>query len=359
MINDPSPSRLQLHPTEDSPRNMRIKFGEANASRSSFSGADLVRSRPASVSRKVYSEGAKHSNSRKFNTESNVTLNDKVATSYSLDSLSRFLLCKNCEILHYTLLRLNRDLIDQIKELYPSPATPIREKLEDISKLESGSDEHQAYLKGLMAQVESHAIQRDNMKDSNAQRRAKLTSQHAQLNLLQVSLSDELQKVRQTHFLWLDTRRVLGLNRARLAQGLSNIFPIAQYPDDTDILCIRGNPLPKLVIVSDPASGDLPRFACLSISFWCRPESKHCHNAALGDTASLVHNLARYLDVELPYPLLLSGSTSMIIHPTALAGDDLRRYPLFETNDTSECTMAMNLLNRDIVLVIFSSFISS
>lgn len=76
---------------------------------------------------------------------------------------------------------------------------------------------------------------------------------------------------------------------------------------------------------------------------------------ALGDTALLVHYLAKYLDVELPYPLLLLGSSTSILHPTALSEDsEMRRFPLFKTNDPTESAMGMNLLNSDIVMLLES-----
>ncbi|KAI0233415.1 hypothetical protein L0F63_003040, partial [Massospora cicadina] len=192
-----------------------------------------------------------------------------------------------------------------------------------------------AIYKKLMVQVETYTIQRDNLKASNCQRRAKLSCQLGRLNGLNVELLNERQKVHQNQYvginfevtsriLWQDGCRLLGLNRARLAYGLTTIFPISQHPDGMDALCIRGNPLPTLITVSDPMAGD---------------------------TALLVHHLARYLGVELAYPLLLLGSNSVILHPIAQPSlDEVTWFPLYTTKDPTGCVMGMNLLNLDIVM---------
>lgn len=235
-------SRTSLDSTTFSVKSLDVKnsFTESSSSQNTSTTMNPRKSGQESTSSRARHNSFDFEETRYLN-QQDVSISDsgfnyvEPRTSYSIDNLLR-------------LLTLNRDLINQIKELHPNPPTLVRKKLAQISELKDSSVEHQTYLERLMAQVETLTIQRDNLKDSTTQRRSKLSSRHELLSNSRVELSNEWQKIRQTHILWLDARRVLGLNRARLAQGLNSIFPITQYPEDMDILCIRGNPLPTLVI---------------------------------------------------------------------------------------------------------------
>ncbi|ETI21702.1 hypothetical protein G647_08049 [Cladophialophora carrionii CBS 160.54] len=112
----------------------------------------------------------------------------------------------------------------------------------------------------------------------------------------------------------------------RICESLMTIFPIEPLKNRTLQFTIRGIHLPNSVY-NDTNRDEIA--------------------AALGFVAQLVHQLALYLSVSLPYMLEPSASTSFIFDPISI-GLSQRKYPLHPTTVPYKFEYAVFLLNKDI-----------
>ncbi|OAP62581.1 hypothetical protein AYL99_01808 [Fonsecaea erecta] len=112
----------------------------------------------------------------------------------------------------------------------------------------------------------------------------------------------------------------------RICESLLVIFPIEPLKDRTLQFTIRGIYLPNSVY-NDTNRDEIA--------------------AALGFTAQLVHQLALYLSIPLPYPIEPYGSASYITDPISI-GLSQRRYPLHPTTVPYKFDYGVFLLNKDI-----------
>ncbi|EXJ65910.1 uncharacterized protein A1O5_10886 [Cladophialophora psammophila CBS 110553] len=112
----------------------------------------------------------------------------------------------------------------------------------------------------------------------------------------------------------------------RICESLLAIFPIEPLKNRTLQFTIRGIHLPNSVY-NDTNRDEIA--------------------AALGYTAQLVHQLALYLSVPLPYPIEPYGSASYISDVISI-GLSQRRYPLHPTTVPYKFEYGVFLLNKDI-----------
>ncbi|EXJ56158.1 hypothetical protein A1O7_09089 [Cladophialophora yegresii CBS 114405] len=112
----------------------------------------------------------------------------------------------------------------------------------------------------------------------------------------------------------------------RICESLMTIFPIEPLKNRTLQFTIRGIHLPNSVY-NDTNRDEIA--------------------AALGFVAQLVHQLALYLSIFLPYALEPSASTSFIFDPISI-GLSQRKYPLHPTTVPYKFEYAVFLLNKDI-----------
>jgi hypothetical protein len=112
----------------------------------------------------------------------------------------------------------------------------------------------------------------------------------------------------------------------RICESLLTIFPIEPLKNRTLQFTIRGIHLPNSVY-NDTNRDEIA--------------------AALGFVAQLVHRLALYLSISLPYPLEPSASTSYISDPISI-GLSQRKYPLHPTTVPYKFEYGVFLLNKDI-----------
>lgn len=112
----------------------------------------------------------------------------------------------------------------------------------------------------------------------------------------------------------------------RICETLLTIFPIEPVKGRTLQFTIRGIHLPNSVY-NDTNRDEIA--------------------AALGYTAQLVHQLALYLSVPLPYTIEPYGSTSFVSDPISI-GLSQRKYPLHPTTVPYKFEYGVFLLNKDI-----------
>jgi hypothetical protein len=259
-------------------------------------------------------------------------MDGRVLTSSSYDALMRLSTLDDC--IQDALITRDR-IADEIEGILEANKDSLS-AIQQVPETEQALKTIQVAVDTERRRVLAARRRRDDLQASISSRRDKMIAGREQQAQAEINLPSQQAKCAEIRAAIEQTSEAITGQRRRVCEDLIRLFPVEPVPSTTFTFSIRSLPLPN----STFDSGASPATA-----------------AALAYVAQVVSLLSPYLSVLLPYPITLSGSTSTITDPLAVApasqnNNYSRTYPLYMHGVVRyRFEYAVFLLNKDVEML--------